>query len=1522
MRRLNVLLILALLIFGRLEILSAQQARHAPWLDLWFLQARFSESDKNRDQQLSYSEMETFPEEWAYFLVDEFFTEADLNQDGFLNETETWRRLGTAHQYRVKLDAALVAELREKYPFFDDAKLVYFKRHPELTAELFKNLSWLRLHPDIPYKLLANSSWWGENPDVLQALSRNITGLAEQPTIALRLYELSILNRYIGPDRGFRAGYKNLFIERKREQAYAFRISFYDEEIPNQQLEGAPIAATDTEGKTDIKLSLPPNAAGLQQEVEQLEAELLSLIQRLQKENKVLKSAETLLQEQIDALNQALSEAAKRPDQNALLLLQRKVAELTMAKSRLETELNQAVFAQRETQVDGSTQMAQIEDLKGQVLKLEEENIRMQRVMSSNTSGLRQANVAQETQIRQLQGVISKMGNQLDQINTTDNSAEIARYQSRIQALQASLQTSNQDLEHVRKSWTETAQTLAEANQERQQLKASLRNLEVQQMVKSEQLTQSLENQQLDQAQYKSLIAENQKQKLEITRLNGAVSNLEQSVLSKASIDETQVRKELEAKYIANFQKQMSRSDSLYRLNQELAQQVDDLQFQFVQMEMNQANTSESTEASLERLEQYYQKQSQTFKAEIAALKQQNLQLAQQNKAVPTVDPNQAAVQEALASENEKIKMQLARQSESLQATEQLQSNINSLSQEVQSLTAERDASLAENQRLLSVQNDPGSQQILEVLQEENIRLKQKLAEQKQNLSQAEMELASLENQKLEEKLQSLSLVRDSALAENNRLLRMNNLQEEQIASMQSQLSVDNRRAEAIANDREQEYRNRIVALEGKLADQNQETLDVSKELAELKLIDKDLSLAQQAQQLEIKRLQAAQDSLMKENFALIGENEAQASQIAQVEAKQETSQLRNQIVAERQEAARVRDSALAENNRLLRMNSLQEEQIASMQSQLSVDNRRAEAIANEREQEYRNRIVALEGKLANQNQETLDANKELAQLKLKDKDLSLAQQAQQLEVKRLQAAQDSLMKENFALIGENEAQASQIAQAEASQETSQLKTQMVAEQQEASLRINKLEILLKNADSLVTNLSLEHETQIAQLNEYKLNQSVLLEENDRLTLTLQKQIKKTRELEQDLTISTAARESFASSSQSEALRVDTIEKQLLVLQMEKELGREVEDSLMARSQRQRQFIRTLEQERDTLVKSIRDRDRVIESYVTRMHLQKDSLAQLLSLQNRAYSAMNDEKSNGLTKIDQLHHQIQSLEYENEKLSERVNEVLIGEDQLRLKMAKLEAHNLVLEGKNKDLAARKRRKEGQSSETGNVVVQLETLETEKRNLAIEKSSLQEQLLSLESFIGQIRQSETQLKREVQVQKALNSRLDNQVDSLEQAIDKFHSYNWPDSVDYYRNQLLYARASTENQRGMAIASDLNNQRQKDSLRQEIMRIEEVFAQRENNSKIDQQRIKAIERQEQELEADRKVLAKREQLIRQQSRMIEDRLKALSDLEDRYLDVLEREKELQMLEQYLKQQDGYKEAKKDWRRSQEE
>ncbi|MEL6651905.1 MAG: hypothetical protein AAFQ87_13975, partial [Bacteroidota bacterium] len=931
MRRLHILFILALLIFGNLEFLSAQQARHAAWLDLWFLQARFSESDKNKDKQLSYSEMEAFPDEWAYFLIDEFFTEADLNQDGFLSETETWRRLGSAHEYRVKLDAALVAELREQYPYFDDAKLVYFKRHPELTSELFSNLSWLRLHPDIAYKLLANSSWWRDNPEVIQALGTNLTGLAEQPAIALRFFELPTLNRFLGPDQGFRAGYKLQFIDRKREQSYHYRISFYDEDIPEQQLEDAPLA--NNTDPAEARLSdpkLPAEAASLQAEADQLNAELQALIARLQEENKVLKSAEETLQKQIEDLNGALREAAKRPDQEALALLQRRVAELSRAKNNLEQQLNQAVFAQRQEQLDNSKQIEEVEALKGQIVQLEEENGRLQRLMRSNSSDLRTANQQQEAQIRQLQGVIAQMGSQLDRVSQTENSssADIARYQQRIQSLQAELQSKDQDLQHVKSSWTTTAQNLAEVNDERRRLKLTIQNLEAQQMVKTEQLNQRLENQQLDQEKYQQLLSENEGQKTEIARLKQNLAQIEQNLVAQNAASESKTRQEVEALYLNRLQAQINRSDSIARLNAELSKQVDELQMQFVQMETTQANANDNNEASLERLEKHYQTQTQGLKAEVARLTQQNQQLSQQARSVPPANPNAEAEKQALISENEKLKMQLARQSENAQESsmmqQQAQSDLQTLQQENQSLKAQLSVAIAQSDQLEDEQTE-NLQVVLErvnTIESENTQLRQQILQQEEALAKANTEKAAAQNSKmamerqlrelqvqvnqaiaeqgtkdeysvLTAQMQRLSLEKDSVLTENNRLQKLNQLQEEQLAGMQTQLRQEQ------ARQTDQQMSEALIA---------------------------------QTRQLSLEK-----DSVLNENKRLQALNISQEEQLAnmqtqvrQAQAQQADQQASKTLMVQMQQLSLEKDSVLTENNRLQKMNALQEEQIAA----------------------------------------------------------------------------------------------------------------------------------------------------------------------------------------------------------------------------------------------------------------------------------------------------------------------------------------------------------------------------------------------------------------------------------------------------------------------------------------------------------------------------------------------------------------------------------------------------------------
>ncbi|MFK7923716.1 MAG: hypothetical protein AB8H47_17285, partial [Bacteroidia bacterium] len=427
---------------------------------------------------------------------------------------------------------------------------------------------------------------------------------------------------------------------------------------------------------------------------------------------------------------------------------------------------------------------------------------------------------------------------------------------------------------------------------------------------------------------------------------------------------------------------------------------------------------------------------------------------------------------------------------------------------------------------------------------------------------------------------------------------------------------------------------------------------------------------------------------------------------------------------------------------------------------------------------------------------------------------------------------------------------------------------------------------------------------------------NTILAEKQQLLQTVNAQTKEVQNLEQQLLEFRGKQRGGQENTDRGSLGVDQIDSMtnwLTVRQLENQLSQVVEDSLMARSIRQGREIVALEDERNTLVQGIRNRDRMIESYLTRMNLQRDSLQQLIALQNRAFMGLNDEKNDGINRIGQLNHQIESLEYDNENLRERIDLAVRQEDQLKIEIAKLQNNNLALEEKNKDLLRKRIRKEEHADQTISLITQINHLEQDKRELDIEKSSLQDQLNSLETYISQIRQSEIFLKRQLQTQNTFNTQLGNQVDSLEQAIEKFHTYNWSDSVDYYRTQLIYAQTSKENQRGRSIVQDQDQQRQIDSLQRVIQQLSMNQQQEQKKSRIDRERITALEIQEQDLKRRQLDLEKQEQLIRQQSNMIEDRLRALSDIEDRYMQLLEREKELHLLEQFLKQQAGYREAK---------
>ena len=54
-------------------------------IDNWFLEQRFILADKNDDALLERKEMQSFANEFSYFLIERYYSASDANKDGYLS---------------------------------------------------------------------------------------------------------------------------------------------------------------------------------------------------------------------------------------------------------------------------------------------------------------------------------------------------------------------------------------------------------------------------------------------------------------------------------------------------------------------------------------------------------------------------------------------------------------------------------------------------------------------------------------------------------------------------------------------------------------------------------------------------------------------------------------------------------------------------------------------------------------------------------------------------------------------------------------------------------------------------------------------------------------------------------------------------------------------------------------------------------------------------------------------------------------------------------------------------------------------------------------------------------------------------------------------------------------------------------------------------------------------------------------------------------------------------------------------
>ncbi|MEL6673403.1 MAG: hypothetical protein AAFR61_14460 [Bacteroidota bacterium] len=218
--------ILALLLGSSSLCLFAQPGTEAGNPSTWFADKLFYLTDRNQDGFLDPMELGNTDRLMEYFLDKKQYDRADLDHNQLLDKDEFSYRIGKALVFRLEQDEKELVRLDKTYPYFSEAKLKYFKRQPDLTAQLANNLVWMRAHLDLAQKILLDKAWLKEHPHILVAMHQNFVMLTEEPSLAKKLYKhkTSQTNRY--PFRDFRMAHQEYLEAKPAAASVASRLDF------------------------------------------------------------------------------------------------------------------------------------------------------------------------------------------------------------------------------------------------------------------------------------------------------------------------------------------------------------------------------------------------------------------------------------------------------------------------------------------------------------------------------------------------------------------------------------------------------------------------------------------------------------------------------------------------------------------------------------------------------------------------------------------------------------------------------------------------------------------------------------------------------------------------------------------------------------------------------------------------------------------------------------------------------------------------------------------------------------------------------------------------------------------------------------------------------------------------------------------------------------------------------------------------------------------------------------------------
>ncbi|MEM7372671.1 MAG: hypothetical protein AAF587_28880 [Bacteroidota bacterium] len=195
-------------------------------IGIWFLEERFILADQNDDALLEKAELESFPNEFAYYLEDHTFKASDKNQDGFLSFNETLSRAKSENIYRYNLERKKLRTLAREHPYLAQVDVKYLKRNPELVQDLFGNLVWLYENQHLASKVYKDKMWMKQHPEVTVSLHRNLRWMASNPNEAKNMYRDRSVTQYLPELLAWRADH-NTFMRKNPKLTQVYQMGFF-----------------------------------------------------------------------------------------------------------------------------------------------------------------------------------------------------------------------------------------------------------------------------------------------------------------------------------------------------------------------------------------------------------------------------------------------------------------------------------------------------------------------------------------------------------------------------------------------------------------------------------------------------------------------------------------------------------------------------------------------------------------------------------------------------------------------------------------------------------------------------------------------------------------------------------------------------------------------------------------------------------------------------------------------------------------------------------------------------------------------------------------------------------------------------------------------------------------------------------------------------------------------------------------------------------------------------------------------